>query len=189
VAEDVSRCLLVLADERADEAARDEARGRLFDLLYRELHDIAARLHRERARGTTLQTTALIHEAFLRLVGGDTTPPKDRGHFLALAATVMRRVLVDHVRARRAQKRGGDRARVPLDDLAEAYEERAVDLERLDTALAGLGSTEARAASIVDLHFFGGLSLPQVARTLGLSLRTVEREWQFARAWLKARLA
>jgi RNA polymerase sigma factor (TIGR02999 family) len=187
--EDVSRWLLLLREGESAPEVRDEARRRLFELLYRELHEIAERLHRGRIRGSTLQTTVLIHEAFLRLIGSDGALPKDRGHFLALAATVMRRVLVDHVRARRTAKRGGDRARVALDGLAEAYEERAVDLERLDSALAGLAATEPRAASIVDLHFFAGLSLPQVAQSLDVSLRTVEREWQFARAWLKARLA
>jgi RNA polymerase sigma factor (TIGR02999 family) len=163
----------------------ERSRRRLFDLLYDELHRIASRIARSNGRPITLQTTALIHEAYLRLVGDGDLPSIERNHFLALAASVMRHVLVDHVRARRALKRGGGRSRVPLDDIADAYEERAGDLERLDDALERLRKEEARGAAIVDLHFFAGLSLPEVSRVLDVPLRTVEREWAYARAWLR----
>jgi RNA polymerase sigma factor (TIGR02999 family) len=167
----------------------EPSRRRLFDLLYRELHAIASRLSRAGGRRVTLQTTALIHEAYLRLVGEATGQPVDRQQFLALAATVMRHVLVDHVRARNAAKRGGSYSRVPLDDVADAYEERAVDLERLDAALERFRADDARACAVVELHFFAGLSLPEVARVLDASLRTVERQWAYARAWLREELA
>ena len=165
---------------RAGEAQRSE---RLLGLLYSDLKRVARRqLERER-RGHTLQTTALVHEAYLRLVDQRRVDWRDREHFFAVAATVMRRLLVDHARARLADKRAhepvtlGTAGEPPADD-------PAFELLGLDRALAKLAADFPRPARVVELRFFGGLEVEETARVLEVADRTVKRDWAFARAWL-----
>jgi RNA polymerase sigma factor (TIGR02999 family) len=168
-----------------DDGAADE----LLPLVYGELHALAARFMGERAAGHTLQPTALVNEAWLRLIepaaGGSF---ESRAHFLGVAAKAMRSVLVDHARRRGAQKRGGALERVPLEDIAELFEERASDLLALDEALTRLAAMDAQLGRIVELRFFGGLSVEETARTLGVSEPTIVRGWRVARMWLQREL-
>lgn len=156
----------------------------LFTLVYAELRQIAHLRLRRQGRGETLNTTALVHEAYLRLA--ERTGPSfiDRQHFCALAARAMRFVLVDYARARGAQKRGGDDEAVALDDVQIAAEERALDLLSLDETLERLAEREPRLAQLVEYRFFGGLSYDEIAGLTGLSVPTVKRDWQRARSWL-----
>jgi RNA polymerase sigma factor (TIGR02999 family) len=162
-----------------------------FLLLYEELRGLAdAYLRRER-RGHTLQPTALVHEAWERLMGdaepGQPAPFRDRQHFLATAARVMRRILIDHARARSASKRGGGGARVEL-ELEELAAPPSADpdayLVALDAAVAQLAAQDPRAAQLVELRFFAGLTMEETAKVLGISMATAHREWAFARTWL-----
>ncbi len=156
--------------------------------VYDDLRDLAARhLSRERA-GHTLQPTALAHEAWLRMSVQRAGPPPERSAFLAAASTTIRRVLVDHARARGAAKRGGDAQRVEAELVTEDGA-RAVDLMALDDALGELATLQPRQARVVELRFFGGLGGDEVAEVLGVSPRTVDNDWRVARAWLAARLA
>jgi RNA polymerase sigma factor (TIGR02999 family) len=170
-----------------DAAAREE----VFRRLYTELHRIACRVAAKGNREGTLQATDLIGEASDRLERKPEVGWTGREHFLATAAIAMRQVLIDHVRARDAEKRGGARQRVAnlnLDQLATAYEERTGGLLRFDAELSRLAKASPRAGQIVDLRFFGGFSVAEVARLLSMSVRAVEREWTFAKAFLKAEL-
>jgi RNA polymerase sigma factor (TIGR02999 family) len=161
------------------------AADRLVPLLYDELHRRAADCLRGERRGHTLQPTALVNEAYLRLVGHEQQRWQDRAHFLAWASRIMRQVLVDHGRRHRARKRGGGKAREPLSHITVAIEESdAMDLEALDAALVKLAGIDERKSRIVEVRFFGGLSIEEAAKVLGISHATVEREWRFARAWL-----
>ena len=164
----------------------------LFPQIYGELRRVAGRyLGRER-RNHTLQPTALVHEAWLRLRNDRGDEWQGRTHGLALGAQAMRRLLVDHGRHQKRDKRGGGAQPVSLDDLIKASTTRAVpveDLLTLETALARLEAIDPRAAQVVTLRFFSGMSSPEVAQHLGLSLRTVESDWAHARAWLKRALA
>jgi RNA polymerase sigma factor (TIGR02999 family) len=150
------------------------------------------RLARE-APGQTLEATALVHEAYLRLVDSErrgSSPPWDgRGHFFAAAAEAMRRILVDRARARRAEKRGGDRERVPaeLDQIAARYSD--AELIDTDSVLDALAQVDAEAADLVRLHVFGGLSVEEAGAALGMARATAYRNWSFARAWLRAALS
>jgi RNA polymerase sigma-70 factor, ECF subfamily len=156
---------------------------KLLGLAYAELRKIAS-LHLRRERPDhTLQPTALVHEAYLRLLGGAVLSADDRVHFLRAASSAMRRVLVDHARARNALKRGGA-LQVTLDDAMRGHDVPVIDMLVLDDALERLGAAEPRWAQVVELKFFGGLDVPEIAATLGLSPATVKRDWQFARAWL-----
>ncbi len=178
--------------ERVVAGAEGDARAvaELVPLFYAELRRLAAcHLSGERPNHT-LQPTALVHEAFLKLAG-----PRGAGRiapdrFIAFASRVMRQVLVNHAARRRAAKRGGGRSRQrePLDVLADAFSERCHDLVALDEALTALAERDPLAAQIVELRFFGGLTTARVAETLGMSVRTVEREWRLARALLRSRL-
>lgn len=164
------------------------AADRLMPLVYAELRRLAQSwLAGERA-GHTLTATALVHEAYLRLAGGPGLPT-ERGAFLAVAARAMGRILVDHARARKAQKRGGDGPRVPLDDAVAWFEERSIDLPDLGGAIARLAAHDARKARLVELRFFAGMSVDQAAMAMGIPQRTAERDWTHARAWLKNALA
>ena len=167
--------------EQGDPRAAEQ----LLPLVYDELRKLAAaRLAQERA-GQTLQATALVHEAYLRLVGDGAPPWNSRGHFFAAAAEAMRRILVDRARRKAAAKRGGEFARIELDpDLALAPEVKE-DLIALDAALERLAAEYPVQAEVVKLRYFGGLSLPDAASALGLSERTAGRHWAFARAWLR----
>ncbi len=163
----------------------------LFPLIYGELRRVARRyLDRER-RNHTLQPTALVHEAWLKLQKDHGAEWQGRTHGLALGAQAMRRLLADHGRHQKREKRGGGAQPVPLDELLRAVTTGPVPIEDLlvlETALARLEAVDARAAQVVSLRFFGGMSNPEVAEHLGLSLRTVEGDWTHARAWLKREL-
>ena len=156
---------------------------RLMPLVYDELHALARRqLHGERV-DHTLQTTALLHEAYLRLVGSD-VKWEGRVHFLAVAAQTMRRILVDHARSRSRQRRGGGVSLVPIDDVNAVAPEPAMDLIALDEALDRLTAMDSRKARAAELHYFGGLSYDETAAALGISPATVHRELRVAKAWL-----
>ena len=162
------------------------ARATLFDVLYHELRRLAEAAMRVERVNHTLQPTALVHEAFLRLAA-DQGRFESRAHFLGIASHAMRRVLVDHARGRNAQKRGSGATLVTvsdLDDLPKPSSE-AVDLVALDDALSRLSTLDARQGRIVELRFFGGLSIEETAAVVGVSERTVKREWQMSRAWLR----
>ena len=164
-----------------------EAGNRLMPLVYRDLKRRAGAYMGQERPDHTLQPTALVHEAFLRLLGG--TPPnfESRTHFLRAASQTMRRVLVDHARARSAAKRGGGLS-ITLDDAVATDGEATVDMLVLDDALTRLADAEPRWAQVVELRFFAGLEVPEVADTLGISTATVKRDWRFARAWLAREL-
>lgn len=164
-----------------DHAALDE----LLPLVYAELRRLAAgKLSHERA-DHTLQATALVHEAYLRLVEQHSVDWRNRAHFFALAAEMMRRILVNHAQQHHAQKRGGHDTRLALDEAVSfSREERPVDWLVLDEALSRLTTFDARQGRIVELRFFGGLTVEEVAEVLGVSEITVKREWRLAKAWL-----
>lgn len=166
----------------------DEAVDQLLPKVYDELRCLASSyLHRERC-DHTLQPTALVHEAYLRLIGQRTVGWRDRAQFFYAAATVMRRILVDHARARNAIKRGGNWRKTALDDAVTMLEERAVDLVSLDEALVRLAELDERMSRIVELRFFGGLTVEETSGVMEMSVRTVEREWTMAKAWLRGEL-
>lgn len=159
-----------------------------FDDLYAHVYDdLRVAAHQRLARyrsGQTLNTTALVHEAYLRLVDQSQMEWEDRAHFLALASRAMRFILIDHVRARTAQKRGGGDEPIPLDEVQVAVEEQATDLLALNDALEQLAEYSARLAQLVEYRFFGGLTYDEIASVTGMSVPTVKRDWARARAWL-----
>jgi RNA polymerase sigma factor (TIGR02999 family) len=181
----------ITASLRAWEQGDDRALERLLPMVYAELRAIAARHLSAERPGHTLQPTALANEAYLRLRGLGDLPWHDRTHFFAIASRIMRRVLVDHARAKRAQKRGADPPRVQLtvglNDLVEPALD-AAELIDLDRALDQLAADEPRLSRLVELRFFGGLQIDEAAALLGCSARTAKRDWAFARAWLLHRL-
>jgi RNA polymerase sigma factor (TIGR02999 family) len=161
-----------------------EALDRLLPLVYEELHQLAvARLRRERPNHT-LQPTALVHEAYLRLVDQRRADWRNRAQFFGVAAAMMRRILVNHARDRAAQKRGGGIEKVSLSAADDWGGQEELDLFHLDDALTRLTALDARKGQIVDLKFFAGLNTEEIAQVLQLSASTVERDWRFARAWL-----
>ena len=161
----------------------------LFADVYTELRTLAARyLHRER-KSPTLQPTALVHEVYLKLVDQRHVSWQSQAHFLAIAAQAMRRILVDHARKRAATKRGGTRHRIALDDNLAIESERDEDVLELDAALTKLTQLDQRQAHMIELRFFGGLSIDEVAKVTGISKRSVEREWTMVRAWLRRELS
>lgn len=160
----------------------------LYVDLYEELHERARRWKRRQPWSATLQTTGLVHDACLKLLVRDDVADLDRTHALALAATAMRHVLVDRARARGRVKRSAPGERVPLGDIAIAYEDRAVDLLALNEAMERLAEFDPQMSKAVELRFFGGLSVADSARCLGLSKRTFERRWETTRDWLRAEL-
>jgi RNA polymerase sigma factor (TIGR02999 family) len=176
--QDVTR--LLQAWSQGDESALD----RLVPLVYRELHLRARRcMARERVQ-RSLQTTALIHEAYLRLAGSSPVDWQSRGHFFAIASRLMRRILVDRARARRAQKRGGVARPLSFDEALEVGRPPDRDLVSLDDALAALGRLDERKARVVEMRFFGGLSVEETADVLRVSPQTVLRDWKLSKAWL-----
>lgn len=181
---DVTRLLALASDGDSGAIAS------LFDVLYRELRRLAVSTMRAERADHTLQPTALVHEAFMRLAGAQ-TPVASRHHFFGMAAIAMRRILVEHARARHAAKRGGHAPRVPLDnvDLAMPTVLDNLDIGALDLALTQLAAIDERQAKIVELRFFAGLSVEETAHVVGLSSRTVKREWQLSRAWLRREMA
>jgi RNA polymerase sigma factor (TIGR02999 family) len=170
-------------------SGKKEAANQLMELVYGELHQIAARQMRRELPGHTLQTTALVHEAYLRLCGSGPIDWNDRAHFFAVAAQQLRRVLVDHARNAHSEKRGAGQPNLALlesDGGAVQFDER---LLAVDEALSRLEALDERAAKVVELRFFGGLSETEAAKALGISLATVKRDWDFARTWLASQLA
>lgn len=166
-----------------------EATDALMRAIYDDLRRIAGSHMRNERANHTLQPTALVNEAYVKLVGQHSADWKDRAHFFAVASLVIRRLLVDHARERNALRRGGDRSRIPLDMVSASAGGEGVDLLALDDALRMLGEIDPRQAKIVELRFFGGLTIDEVAEVLSIGKRTVDREWQCARAWLYAALS
>lgn len=171
---------------RAPDAAQLNA---LFPLVYEELRRLALAYLRAEREEHTLQPTALVHEAYFRLSGQRDVDWGNRAQFVGVAASMMRRILVNHARDRRAQKRGSGATRVALDDAVGLVEERDVDLVALDDALVALAEVDPRGSRVVELRFFGGLGVDETAEVLGVSSATVKRDWGAARAWLRRELA
>jgi RNA polymerase sigma factor (TIGR02999 family) len=176
--------LLLLAWGRGDEEARDE----LIPIIYDTLHRIAHHQLRSERAGHTLETTALINEAYLKLVE-QTVSWQSRAHFFGIAARLMRQLLVDYARARQRLKRGGDRQQISLTAAASIVQEQAVDLLALDEALETLAEVDPQRGRIVELRFFGGLTIEETSQVMGISTPTVERGWRAARAWLQTELS
>jgi RNA polymerase sigma-70 factor, ECF subfamily len=168
---------------------KQEAEARLLPQVYSELRRLAARYMRQERGNHTLQPTALVHEAYLRLVQQPQAPWQGRAHFFATASHLMRHILVDYARARQAGKRGGMRHQVTLDEAILPANERSIDVLALHEAIETLSGLDARQGRIVELHFFGGLTFDEIAEVLGCSVRTVKGEWSMARAWLKKQLS
>lgn len=168
----------------------EDAANRLLAAIYDDLHAQAARAMRREGGEHTLQATALVHEAYLRLVDQRHVDWKNRAHFFAIAAQSMRRVLVDHARGRLAEKRGGGVEKVTLSDAAVgAHDDDAVDVLALHDALERLAALDPDQARVVELRYFGGMNIDETAEALGISAATVKREWAVARAWLKRELS
>lgn len=180
---EVTRLLLAWA------GGDDRARDALMPLVFEELRRLAAQQFAREQPGHLLQPTALVNEAYERLVDQRTVHWQSRAHFYGVAALIMRRLLVDHAKARRAAKRGGGQTLLPLNEALAAAEQREVDLLALDSALERLEAIEPRQQRIVDLRFFAGLSNREIAEVLGVSEATVGREWALARAWLRRELS
>jgi len=161
-----------------------EALDRLVPLVYQELRRLARRQMRRERAGDTLQTTALVNEAYLRLVDYEHVRPRDRSHFLAIAAQAMRRILVERARSRSADKHGSGAQKVSLDEVADVSDERAAELVALDDALQAFAAIDPRKARLVELRYFGGLTIEETAEVLGVSTPTVERDWRTAKIWL-----
>ena len=172
--------LLLHEWRRGDQGAIDK----LMPLVYRELHRLAHRYMLREKAGNALQTTALLNEAYLRLVDLKRVQWQDRVHFFAVSARMMRRVLVEQARARKSRKRGGDFNRVDLDEAAIPDKWRGAELIALDDALNALAAIDPREASVVELRFFGGLTVEETAEALGVSDKTVMRDWELAKVWL-----
>jgi len=161
----------------------------IMPVLYKELHRIASSYMRRERGGHTLQTTALVNEAYLRLADGQQLQWQDRAHFFALAAQVMRRILVDHARSRGYLKHGGAVRRVSLDEAMVVAQSRRRELVELDDALNDLGKLDARKAQVVETRFFGGLSVDETAAVLGFSPQTVARDWKLSKIWLTRQMS
>jgi len=170
-------------------AGDQKAVSKVMPLVYDELRRLAGRYLRRERGGQTLQPTALVHEAYLRLLKDKKQGWQNRTHFLAIAALSMRQVLVERARARGASKRGGAQVRVTLDETLAVHRETSIDLVALDEALIRLALIDPQQARIVELRFFGGLTVEEAAEALGISPATVKRGWSVARAWLKRELS
>ncbi len=166
-----------------------DALDRLTNLVYPELRRIARRNLERRRAGESLESAALVNEAYLKLVRAGGIRCENRAHFLALCAQIMRRILVDHARRRGFAKRGGSARLLRLDEVLAAAQTRGIELLALDEALDALARIDNRKSRVVELRYFGGLSLEETAEVLGVSAETVKRDWRMARAWLIAELA
>lgn len=175
---------LLLHWSKGDEAAFEQ----LIPLVYPELRRLARRYMGREDANHTLQTSALINEAYLRLIDQQQVVWKDRGHFFAVATRVMRHILIDHARRHRYAKRGGGAPHVPLDSVRLGSDQRARELLALDEALQKLSTFDARKSQIVEMRFFGGMTVEETAEVLGISAITVKREWRSAKAWLHSEL-
>ena len=171
---------LLTAWRSGDRAALDQ----LMAIVYDELRSLANRFLRDERDGHTLQTTALVHEAYLKLAGYSGVEWQNRAHFFAIAASVIRHILVDHARSRQRDKRGGGALRLSLDEAGAAPQERDPDLVALDDSLLSLTRIDPRQSRIVELRYFGGLSVEETAEVMGISTATVKRDWTVARAFL-----
>ena len=176
---------LLLAWSNGDDSAFDK----LVPLVYQELRALAQRYMRRERSDHTLQATALVNEAYVRLIDVNRIKWQNRTHFLAVAAQTMRRILVDFARQRRRQKRGGDAVRVTIDDAMEIAQENSTDLVALSDALSALATFDQRMSQVVELRFFGGLSVQETAQVLNVSPETVNRDWKTAKAWLLRELS
>ena len=176
---DITRLLVAWGD--GDEAALEE----LTPLVYQQLHRLAHHHLKHERPGHTLQTSALVNEAYLRLVDWKNVRWQNRAHFFAVSAQLMRRILVDFARSRRYGKRGGGVPALVLDEAALISSEKSTDLVALDEALASLSQLDARQSRVVELRFFGGLTVEETAEVLKVSAGTVRRDWSLARAWLR----
>jgi RNA polymerase sigma factor (TIGR02999 family) len=165
-----------------------EAGEEVGALVYGELHRIASREMRREREGHLLQTTALVHEAYLKLAGGESLEIQSRAHFFAVASKQMRRILVDHARSSGALRHGGGAGRVDIEEIQIGAPERSVDVLELDESLRELEQMDPRAAKVVELRYFGGYTDKEVAEVLDTSLATVRRDWEFARSWLFDRM-
>src|SRR5437667_5979699 len=172
---------LLVAWGNGDETARDE----LMPLVYRELHRLAHQYMKRENPGHTLQTSALVNEAFVKLVDQRDVQWQNRAHFFGVAAQLMRRILVDYARSRQYLKRGGGARHVSFEEAAIVSQERATDVVALDDALTTLAAVDTRKAQIVELRFFAGLSIEETAEVLAVSPGTVMRDWTLAKAWLR----
>jgi RNA polymerase sigma factor (TIGR02999 family) len=173
---------------RATGGERDAA-DQLMELVYEEFREMAAAYLRREPLELTLQPTALVHEAFLRLIDQTDVDWQGRTHFLAIGAKAMRRILIDHARRRRRTKRGGERTRISFDDQIVLSPEQDEDLLAVDELLVDLQDIDPRQAAIVELRFFGGMTSAEVADYLGISKSTADREWRVVRAWLRQQLS
>ncbi|MCL2648152.1 MAG: sigma-70 family RNA polymerase sigma factor [Phycisphaerales bacterium] len=180
--EDVTRVLEQI--KQGDKRAADK----LLPLVYDEFRALARHYLAQERADHTLQPTALVHEAYMKLVDQKRVDWQGRSHFFAVAAQAMRRILVDHARTRQREKRGGGRARVQLDEAVALSPQKNEDVLALDEALEKLAKLAPRQAKVVELRFFGGLSVEEVATTLNVSKRTIEGDWTFARTWLSREL-
>ena len=183
--EHISETTLLL---RAWAGGDQEALGKLTPHVYRTLRRIAGRYMRDEREGHTLQATALVHEAYMELVDITNVDWQHRAHFFAISAQIMRNILLDRARRRLAAKRGGDAERVNLDELPDIGTGRARELIALDDALNELAKVDSRKARVVEMRFFGGLSVEEAAEVLTVSPETVMRDWKFARSWLQAQI-
>lgn len=174
---------------RAWAGGDQNALAKLTPHVYRTLRRIAGRYMREEREGRTLQATALVHEAYLELVDITNVNWQHRAHFFAISAQIMRNILLDRARRRLAGKRGGDAERLNLDELPDIGTERARELIALDDALNDLAKVDSRKSRVVEMRFFGGLSVDETAEVLAVSPETVMRDWKFARSWLQAQIA
>lgn len=168
------------------ESGDPSAAERLLPLVYGELRRLAAAKLAHEKPGQTLEATALVHEAYVRLVGNGSTEWAGRGHFFAAAAEAMRRILVEQARRKRRVKHGGELQRVDLADVADTSDERQHQIIQVDAAIDRLASEDSLAAEVVKLHYFGGLTLTETAKVLGLSRATAYRQWTYAKSWLKS---
>ncbi len=168
---------------------KENAAARIMSLAYQELRRLAAHYMRQERPDHTLQATALVHEAYVRLCGGESPDFKDRAHFFAVAAQQMRRILVDYARDRYAAKRGGKQVRLSLDDVLNLGQSVDEDVIAVDLTLKRLESLDPRAGRVVELRFFGGLTEEESAEVLNVGVTTIKRDWDFARSWLQSRLA
>ena len=179
---DITKMLAAWAD------GNEDALDRLISVLYPELRRIA-RQHLGRRAGDSLESAALANEVYLKLISAGTIQCESRTHFLALCAQMSRRILVDHARRRRSAKRGGDALQVPLDEELLQAEAGGIEVVALDRALEALATIDGRKSRLVELRYFGGLSVEEAAEVLGVSKETAKRDWKMARAWLYAELA
>jgi RNA polymerase sigma factor (TIGR02999 family) len=160
------------------------ALNRLIPLVYDELHRIARRAWSQQAHGNTLQPTALINEAYLKLANAENATYQDRCHFFAVACKAMRQILVNHAKSRLSEKRGGGVSNVSLDDVQPAVHQEAAEIVALHEALDALHAVDSRKSMVVEMRYFGGLSIEETAEAMGVSLGTVNRDWRLARSWL-----